>query len=176
MTDSIGQTDTTSSDRQSNDTEGMCAREEGVTVHITSLGHSSNTVNIGVSVNATGFTGDVYIQGDGRRVSVDTVKRYQRSMKQRAIQTSSITDAEREARREEHNQEWQERRRKQRKENEKRWEERNIREKKILSKEEHMARDEEEWKYHEERRKTRRLTSFFQPVVKGSQAVDVNAR
>ena len=175
MTDSRGKTDTTASNRTSNYNEGIRDREEDANIHITSLGHSSNVVNIGVSVNATDFAGDVYINGGKKRLSIDTVKRYRRLMKQRAIQASSITDTERETRREEHNQDWQERRRKQREENERRWEERNKREGKILSKQEHKVRDEEKRKSQEGKSKTRRLTSFFQPVVKGSQTVELNA-
>eukprot|EP00890_Picochlorum_soloecismus_P003001 jgi/Picsp_1/3701/NSC_06537-R1_---NA--- len=50
-----------------------------------------------------------------------------------------------------------------------------MREGVTLSKEEHMARDQEERKNQEDRKKSRRHTLFFQPVVKGSQNVDCNA-
>ena len=174
MTHTRKQADTNTDDCN-NDQNNRARREAGSSM-ITSLGHRSNGVHIGTSGDAYHFHGDVYIGGGGKKVKKSTVERYERRQRQKARRSAAISDAEREARREAQHHEWQARQERQRRENQSRWEAREMKEGRKLSKEEHMARDLEEEKEKASRKKSQRpLTSFFQPVVGGSQNVDCSA-
>ena len=175
MTDSRDQTDISAV--TNNSSGGRRERVHVGSLQITSLGHSSNVINIGVGTADTrDFNNAIYVDiSYGERRSIQTIDRYQRRERQRMRQSQSLSEAEIAARREEHNQEWQERQKRQREANEARWEERNLREGRTLSREEHLVKDEEERKTQEGRKKTRRLTSFFKPVAEGLQTVDTNA-
>lgn len=155
-----------------NNNADKSTRKEGANLQITALGHRSNNVKVELSGNFCHFNGDVYLINGRKQLKHDTIKRYQRREKQWAKETTSLTEEERESRREKHNREWLERKVRQKQENESRWEERNAKEGRILSKEEQRERDQMESKQLEDRQKTRRLTSFFKPV---QQNVSSNA-
>ena len=150
-------------------------RRKAAVFEVTSLAHRSKDIHIGTSGNAYHFHGDVYVSGGGIKVKHATVERSRRRENQRARRSTSISDAEREARREAHHQEWQARQERQRKENESRWQERDRKEGRKLSKEEHRSKDLEEEKEKAGRKTSRPLTSFFQPVLNGLQNVDCSA-
>eukprot|EP00889_Picochlorum_renovo_P008956 jgi/Picre1/35986/NNA_003443.t1 len=174
MTDTRKQTETNSSDF--NNDQNNRSRREAASPMITSVAHRLNSVQVGISGGPHQFSGEVYIAGCGKKVKYTSVDRMKRRERQKARRPAAISDAEREATREAHHQEWQARQERQRKENERRWEEREIKEGRKLSKEEHTARDLEEEKEKASRKKSQRpLTSFFQPVVCGSQNVDCSA-
>lgn len=50
--------------------EGRCPREEDTSLQITALGHSLNVVNVGLSVSAGHFHGNVYEQSGGKKLRV----------------------------------------------------------------------------------------------------------
>ena len=175
MTDSRDQTDISAVNN--NSSGGRRERVHVGSLQITSLGHSSNVINVGVGTADTrDFNSVIYVHNNyGERRNVRTIERSQRRERQRMRESQSLSEAEIAAMREEHDQGWQERQRRQREANEARWEERNVREGRTLSREEHLVKDEEERKTLEGRKKTRRLTSFFKPVAEGLQTVDTNA-
>lgn len=173
MTDTRKQADKTATDF--NNDQNNRARRQAESPTITSLAHRSNLVHIGTSRDAYHFHGDVYIGGGGKKVKQSTVERFKRRERQKARRAAAISDSERKAMREAQHQEWQARQERKRKENERRWEERDRKEGRNLSEEEHMARDLEEEKEKAGKKSQRPLTSFFQPVVHGSQDVDCGA-
>ena len=175
MTDNRGQSD--ASTMNNNDSGTRRDRVDVESLHVTSLAHNSNVIHVGVGAADTkDFNGAIYVRNNhGNRLSIQTFDRYRRRERQRMRQSQSLSEAEIVARRGEHDQEWQERQRRQREANEARWDERNATEGRVLSREEHLMKDEEERKIQEGRKKTRRLTSFFKPVADGLQTRHSNA-
>ena len=110
-----------------------------------------------------------------RRMKYSSYARLKRREREKARKVIPKSDAEIEALRREQDQEWRARLERQRTENERRWEEREKKEGRMLSKEEHRARDSEEEKQKPARKPNRLMTSFFRPVGSGSENVDCNA-
>ena len=173
MTDNREQADKNAPNNNGN-AENSRRREVALS-EITSLSHRSNNIQIGTSGDAYHFHANVYISGGGIKVKHATIERKRRRENQRARQSTCMSDAEREAMREAQHQEWQARQERRRKENESRWQERDRKEGRSLTKEEHRARGLEEEREKAGKKSQRPLTSFFQPVVHGSQNVDCGA-
>ncbi len=78
MADTRGQAD----DTATNENNGrQRSRDEGQRSQVTSVGHTSNVINVGVSINARDFAGAVFVQGNSNRLKIQTVYRYQRRTK-----------------------------------------------------------------------------------------------
>ena len=173
MTDTRKQAEKTATNF--NDDQNNRARRQAESPTITSLAYRSNRVHIGTSGDAYQFDANVYIGGGGKKVKQSTVERFKRRERQKARRAAGISDSERKATREAQHQEWQARQERKRKENESRWKERDRKEGRNLSEEEHIARDLVEEKEKAGKKIQRPLTSFFKPVVHGSQNVDCGA-
>ena len=173
MTDNREQADKNATNNNGNAEDSR--RREVAVSEITSLAYRSNTIHIGTSGDVYHFHGNVYVSGGGIKVKHATIKRKKMRENQRARRSTCMSDAEKEAMREAQHEEWQARQERRRKGNESRWQERDIKEERNLTKEEHSAKDLEEEREKADRKTTPPLTSFFRPVVNGTQSVDCSA-
>ena len=94
MTDSRGQSDASTMNKNSSD-----RRRERVRIgslHITSSGHSSNVINIGVGTASTrDFNGAIFVHNNhGNRLRIQKMDRYRRRERQRMRQSQSSSEAE----------------------------------------------------------------------------------
>ena len=124
-------------------------------------------VHIHVNGDPLQFQGNITATTrDGRVLKIQTVERYMRREREKERKAMAVSEEEKQARREEHHQEWVDRKKREREETEKRWEERNVQEGRVLTKEEHMERDLENNNKKKKGGKMKSLSLFFRPVGK----------